>query len=79
MQFQMHTLPARGERRFSQFPVKKKDRHCLPTQRIKSRLCTAEIWSFFGLKKEVIKMLLVLGKSSRAFIVTQEGLKGFCL
>ena len=72
-------LPPRVERRFSNFPVKKKERHALPTQRIPSRLCHAEIWSLYGLKKEVSITLIKLSKASRAFIISQEGLKGFCL
>jgi hypothetical protein len=42
-------------------------------------MCHAEIWSLFGLKKEVSITLIQLSKSSRAFIISQEGLKGFCL
>ena len=46
---------------------------------IPSRLSTAVIFSFKGRKKPVIKMLLILSKSSRAFIITQGGLPGFLL
>ena len=42
-------------------------------------MCHAEIWSLFGLKKEVSITLIQLSKASRAFIISQEGLKGFCL
>ena len=74
--FQLH--PPRVQREYSIFPLKKKERHDLPTQRIPSRMCHAEIWSLFGLKKEVSITLIKLSKASRNYIVSQEGLKGFC-
>ena len=61
----------------SRFSVKKSRRHDLVIPTLKSRLATAVIFGFQGLAKEVIVTLILLGNSSRAFIITQEGLRGF--
>ena len=60
-------------------PISKAHRHSLPFAKIKSRLCTAIILGFQGRQKLIVKMLIVLSKSSRAFIITQEGLPGFLI
>ena len=61
----------------SLFIVETKLRHKLPSDRIPSRLSHAQIWALLKVKKEVIKTLLLLSTSSRAFIITQNGLQGF--
>ena len=58
------------------FIVEPKLRHCLVTQRIPSRLSHALIWEKFGLKKETTRILILLSRESRAFILTQK-LDGF--
>ena len=66
-------------RNFDEFPVEQERRRALPLNKLRSRLPTAIIFGFHGRKKQVIKMLLVLSNSSRAFIITQGGLRGFLL
>ena len=56
--------------KFDELKVDKRRRHDLPIPRLPSRLCTAIIFSHHGRSKPVIKMLIVLSKSSRAFIIT---------
>ena len=52
-------------------------RHSLPFPRIKSRLASAIICSSFARKKYTIKVLIMLNKESRAYIISQDGLPGF--
>ena len=54
------------------------DRHRLPSDLIKSRLCHAVIWELFGLKSDTTRILILLSRHSRAFILTQR-LNGFLL
>ena len=60
------------------FKVIDASRHDLPTDLIKSRLCHGEIWGKFDLTKGTTKVLIILSKRSRAFILTQR-LKGFLI
>ena len=62
---------------FNDFPVEQQHKKDLPLNKLRSRLVTAVIFGLHGRKIKVIKMLLTLSKSSRAFIITQNGLKGF--
>ena len=55
---------------FDEFPVEPERRKALPLNKLRSRLPTAIIFAFHGRKKPVIKMLLTISKSSRAFIIT---------
>ena len=54
-------------------------RNSLPSDLLKSRLCTALVLTGFGLQKKVVKVFLKLSKRSRAFIISQAGLPGFLL
>ena len=64
----------------AQLQVRPHGLHSLPFQdMLPSRICTAIVFSFYGLSKYVIKLNLVLCMGSRDFIITQEGLKGFLL
>ena len=51
--------------------------HSLPIPHLPSRLASATIWSFQGVKRDVIVLLILMSRSSRAYIITQEGLPGF--
>ena len=65
--------------RFDQLPVSAGLIHSLPFPSIKSRLCTAYIWTHFDIRKRAVAVLIKLSRSSRAFIITQQGLPGFLL
>ena len=65
-------------KRLNEFKVDEADRHDLPCELIRSRLCHAEIWGKFALAKRTTAILIVLSKRSRAFILTQR-LKGFLI
>ena len=60
------------------FKVTEASRHDLPTDLIKSRLCHGEIWGKFDLTRGTTKILIILSKRSRAFILTQR-LRGFLI
>ena len=64
---------------FDQFSVEQELIHSLPFPSIKSRLCTAYICTHFDIRKRAVVVLIKLSKSSRAFIITQNGLPGFLL
>ena len=51
-------------------------RHCTPFPKLKSRLVSAEILKGYGIQYEVIKMVIILNRAGRAFILSQEGLPG---
>ena len=51
-------------------PVDQEMRHQLLVPRLPSRLATAVILGFTGRRKLVIKTLLVINKSGRAYIIT---------
>ena len=57
--------------------LRKELRHLLPFPYILSRLPTALILQFYGLRSEVCQILQVLSHTSRAYIVNEDGLKGF--
>ena len=61
----------------SVLPVNKQLIHALPIPGVQSRLCTAIIFSYQNLNKDVIVIALQLSKRTRAYIITQEGLPGF--
>ena len=63
--------------RITDLKVDRSQRHSLPIPRLQSLLASATIFSFKGLRKDVIVVLIVLSRSSRAYIITQEGLPGF--
>ena len=63
----------------SNFTVLPEYRKALPFSKIRSRLPTAIILSLYGRKIKVIRVMLTVSKSSHAFIVTQDFLKGFLL
>ena len=44
--------------------------HSLPIPRLPSRLASATVFSFQGIKRDVIALLIVMSKSSRAYIIT---------
>ena len=60
-------------------PVESSFAHSLPIPAIMSRHACAIIFSFHSRRKEVIKLLLTISKSARAYIITQNGLRGFLL
>ena len=62
---------------FDELTIRPEQRHLLPFDKIKSRLSTATILSFKDRKKHVIILCLTLSQSSRAYIISQEGLPGF--
>ena len=64
---------------FSELIVEQDLKHSLPIELLKSRLATALVFSLFDRRKQVLKLLLTISKSSRTFIITQEGLPGFLL
>ena len=51
-------------------------RHSTPFPGLKSRLVSAEILKGYGIHYEVVKMVIILNRASRAFILSQEGLPG---
>lgn len=53
--------------------------NALPLPGLEARNVVANIWSFHGRKKDVIKLTLVLNRGSRAFIVRLKGLHGALL
>ena len=63
----------------SELKVNRDLTHSLPFGELKSRLCIAIILGHLARKKQVIKLMLILNKSSRAFIITQDGLPGFLI
>ena len=65
--------------RIEDFPIDNAHRHDLPFPGLPSRISTAILLCFKGLKVEVIKKMLVLSKRGRVFIITQHGLSGFLL
>ena len=64
---------------FEQFPVEKAFRSKLPFHLLKSRLSSTIVFSMLARKKDATIIAIVLCKSSRAYIITQSGLKGFLL
>ena len=59
--------------------VDAKLRHSLPLPGIQSRLASAVIFSFLGKKKNVSKIVIVLNRGGRAYIITQGFLAGFLM
>ena len=57
------------------FPTELKD--ALPFKGLNSRHASAVICKQYGRRKEVMKMNLLMSRSSRAFIISQNGLEGF--
>merc|ERR1712110_480303 len=57
-----------------QYEPERKD--ALPLDGVHSRICSAIIFHYFGRRKPVIKLCLVLSKNARAFIISQNGLEG---
>ena len=53
--------------------------NALPIPNLKSRLSTSIIFSYQDRRKAVVKLLLILCHSGRAFVITQDGLKGFLM
>ena len=50
--------------------VDHRHRHSLPIPRLPSRLASATVFSFKGVKRDVVMLLIVLSRSSRAYIIT---------
>ena len=63
--------------KLSDLPLDKSRKDNLPFPTLKSRISTAIILTFKGLQKEVVVIAIKLSKSSRAYIISQEGLPGF--
>ena len=61
------------------FPVCNSRKHALPIPGIKSRLCSSIILSYQGRAKEVIQLAILVSNDSRAFIITQDCLRGFLI
>ena len=61
------------------FPVDKELVHCLPFPGLPSRLATALVLGLDDRWKTAVKKTMVLSKGARAFIITQDGCKGFIL
>ena len=76
IQTEMNAVP-HPHKHFYDLPVEPHRRANLPWTRLKSRLSTAIICTFWGRRKPVIVTMLTLNKSGRAYIITQEGLRGF--
>ena len=51
--------------------------HSYPIPGLKSRLSSAVIFSYLGLKKDVSRIVMVLSRRSRAYMITQGFLAGF--
>ena len=60
-------------------PVDKELKHALPFPVIKSRLSSAIIMSYMYTRKKVVMRVIVINRSCRAYIITQEGLPGFLI
>ena len=58
-------------------PIEPSLKMSLPIPNLKSRISTAIIFSLRDLRKKGVKTLLVLSKSSNAYIKSQDGLPGF--
>ena len=54
-------------------------KHALPLPFLESRHVSAKIFGMLDTKKKSISILLLLSKSSRAFVITQKGLPGFLI
>ena len=67
----------RRVRSIADFKYDAKDRHQLPIPGLQSRLSTALIWSRFDSAKVTLKTLLLLSRGSHAYIISQDGLRGF--
>ena len=65
------------EHSFDRLKVSDEMKSALPVPKLNSRNVIAYILSYYGRKLEVYKLTLGLSKSSRAFIITQNGLQGF--
>ena len=52
-------------------------KHALPFKGLDSRHASAVICKHYGRRKDVIIMNLLMNRSSRAFIISQNGLEGF--
>ena len=66
---QQFIVELKRRRSLEEFPVDPKLKDALPT-RIKSRLSNAIILSYLGRSKVVIKVCLVISRSSRAYVIT---------
>ena len=53
--------------------------HSLPISKIDSRHSTAIIFSFHGIRKDVISLLLTFNRAARAYVIKSNGLPGFLL
>ena len=60
-------------------PVDELLKSALPIPNLASRGASAIIFGFYERRKEGIKTLLLLGKKSRAYVITQDGCRGFLL
>ena len=60
-----------------QVPIKDNFKHKNPFEKLQSKIATAIILSFFGNRIRVCHLNQRLSHTSRAYIVQQEGLRGF--
>ena len=65
--------------RFEDLTVSPEFTHALPLPCLESRHVSAKIFGMLNTKKKSISILLLLSKSSRAFVITQKGLPGFLI
>ena len=63
----------------SEMPIDDSLKMALPIPGLQSRISSAHIFSLQELRKKGIKILLVLSKSTNAYIKSQDGLPGFYL
>ena len=54
-------------------------RNSLPFPGLKSRLASAIVLSFHGIRRKVVKIVITLNKASRAYMLSQDCLPGFLI
>ena len=62
---------------FQDLPIDRAHKMALPIPGLKSRISSAIVWSLRDLRKKGVMTLLILSKSSNAYIKSQDGLRGF--